>query len=124
MYGTLRKDYGNELHKLIARNSEFIGMADFQGEMFNIGEYPGIVSSENGGSVVKGELYKLSNSVRLIRILDEYEEYYPENEDESIFLRKTINVKIDGKSQEAYGYLYNRPTEGLTRITSGDFLVG
>jgi pyruvate carboxylase len=27
VYGTLRKGYGNELHKLIARNSEFIGLA-------------------------------------------------------------------------------------------------
>ena len=123
VYGTLRKDFGNELHKLITRNSEFIGMATYQGKMYNIGEYPGIVPSEDSNSKVVGELYKLSNSVRLIRILDEYEEYYPENEAESVFVRNAITVTIDGTTYESYSYLYNRSTEGLAEITSGDFLA-
>ncbi|MEA5260016.1 pyruvate carboxylase [Arcicella aquatica] len=123
VYGTLRKDFGNELHKLITRNSEFIGMATYQGKMYNIGEYPGIVPSEDESSKVVGELYKLSNSIRLIRILDEYEEFYPENIAESVFVRKSISVSIDGKDYESYSYLYNRPTDGLAEITSGNFLA-
>ncbi|MDR6564404.1 MULTISPECIES: pyruvate carboxylase [unclassified Arcicella] len=123
VYGTLRKDFGNELHKLITRNSEFIGMATYQGKMYNIGEYPGIVPSEDESSKVVGELYKLSNSIRLIRILDEYEEFYPENIAESVFVRKSITVSIDGKDYESYSYLYNRPTDGLAEITSGNFLA-
>lgn len=123
VYGTLRKDFGNELHKLITRNSEFIGLADYQGKMYNIGEYPGIVASDDANSKVIGELYKLSNSLRLIRILDEYEEFYPENIAESVFVRNAISVSIDGTIYEAYSYLYNRPTDGLPEITSGDFLA-
>jgi pyruvate carboxylase len=123
VYGTLRKDFGNELHKLITRNSEFIGMATYQGKMYNIGEYPGIVASDDSSNKVIGELYKLTNSVRLIRILDEYEEFYPENEAESIFVRNAITVNIDGTDYESYSYLYNRSTEGLAEITSGDFLA-
>ncbi|MBB6004975.1 pyruvate carboxylase [Arcicella rosea] len=123
VYGTLRKDFGNELHKLITRNSEFIGMATYQGKMYNIGEYPGIVASDDTDSKVIGELYKLSNSLRLIRILDEYEEFYPENIAESIFVRNAVSVNIEGTTYEAYSYLYNRPTDGLPEITSGDFLA-
>lgn len=123
VYGTLRKDFGNELHKLITRNSEFIGMATYQGKMYNIGEYPGIIPSDDSSNKVIGELYKLTNSVRLIRILDEYEEYYPENEAESIFVRNAITVSIDGTDYESYSYLYNCSTEGLPEITSGDFLA-
>ena len=123
VYGTLRKDFGNELHKLITRNSEFIGIADYQGKMYNIGEYPGIVASDDANSKVIGELYKLSNSLRLIRILDEYEEFYPENIAESVFVRNTVSVSIDGTTYEAYAYLYNHPTDGLPEITSGDFLA-
>ena len=123
VYGTLRKDFGNELHKLITRNSEFIGIADYQGKMYNIGEYPGIVASDDANSKVIGELYKLSNSLRLIRILDEYEEFYPENIAESVFVRNAVSVSIDGTTYEAYAYLYNHPTDGLPEITSGDFLA-
>ena len=122
VYGTLRKGYGNELHKLIARNSEFIGLANYQGKMFNIGEYPGIVPSDDASDKVVGELYKLTNPLRLVKILDEYEEFYPENESESVFLRKDIQVEVDGTNYATYGYLYNRPLDGLAQITSGDFL--
>ncbi|MFY7890948.1 MAG: pyruvate carboxylase [Spirosomataceae bacterium] len=122
VYGTLRKGYGNELHKLIDRNSELVGIGTYQGKIYNIGEYPGIVASDNAEDKVVGELYKLTNSLRLLRILDEYEEFYYENEKESVFLRQTINVVAEGQSYEAYGYLYNASIDGLARIESGDFL--
>jgi pyruvate carboxylase len=122
VYGTLRKGYGNELHKLIARNSELIGIANYQGKMYNIGEYPGIVPSNDTADQVKGELYKLTNPLRLVKILDEYEEFYPENEADSIFLRKSIQVEVDGKTIDANAYLYNRSVDGLSVITTGDFL--
>ncbi len=122
VYGTLRKGYGNELHKLIARNAEFIGMATYQGKMYNLGEYPGIVPSSNDSDIVLGELYKLTNPLRLVKILDEYEEYYPENEEDSVFLRKEIEVSVADTTYQSYGYVYNRLVEGVPVIESGDFL--
>jgi pyruvate carboxylase len=70
--------------------------------MFNIGEYPGIVPSDDASDKVVGELYKLTNPLRLVKILDEYEEFYPENESESVFLRKDIQVEVDGTTTQLW----------------------
>lgn len=122
VYGTLRRDCGNDLHRLIARNSDYVGMATFQGNMYQVAEYPGIVPSDNVSDQVVGELYLLSNTIKLLNVLDEYEEYDPENAAESLFVRTEVKVIIDGEEKIAYAYLYNRTTDPLTKITSGDYL--
>lgn len=122
VYGTLRKDCGNDLHRIIDRNSEFVGMAQFQGQMFQVADYPGIVSSDQPKDLVHGELYRLSNTIKLLNVLDEYEEFDLENEANSLFVRKKVPVSLDGQTVEAYAYLYNRPTKSSTRIASGDYL--
>lgn len=122
VYGTLRRDCGNDLHRLIARNSDYVGMATFQGNMYQVAEYPGIVPSESASDQVVGELYLLSNTIKLLNVLDEYEEYDPENAAESLFVRTEVKVRIDGVEKIAYAYLYNRTTDPSTKISSGDYL--
>jgi pyruvate carboxylase len=122
VYGTLRRDCGNDLHRLIARNSDYIGMATFQGQMYHVADYPGIVSSENAADQVVGELYLLSKTIKLLNVLDEYEEFDSEDLTASLFVREKVDVNLKGKVISSYAYLYNRPVNSLKRITSGDFL--
>ncbi|MES2795241.1 MAG: pyruvate carboxylase [Bacteroidota bacterium] len=122
VYGTLRQEFGSELYKIIAKNSDFIGMAHFQGDMFMVAEFPGIVLSENADSQVVGELYKIISPEKLFAILDDYEEYDPHNEADSLYVRKMIDLNCDGKPMKSWGYLYNKSLEGLEKIESGDFL--
>ncbi len=96
VYGTLRRDCGNDLHRLIARNSDYVGMATFQGKMYQVAEYPGIVPSSDAKDQVVGELYLLSNTIKLLNVLDEYEEFDPENADDSLFVRTEVIVQING----------------------------
>jgi pyruvate carboxylase len=124
VYGTLRRDCGNDLHRLIARNSDYIGMATFQGQMYHVADYPGIVSSENTADQVVGELYLLSKTIKLLNVLDEYEEFDSEDLTASLFVREKVDVNLKGKVISSYAYLYNRPVNSLKRITSGDFLKG
>ena len=124
VYGTLRRDCGNDLHRLIARNSDYVGMATFQGQMFQVAEYPGIVASENAADQVVGELYLLSKTIKLLNVLDEYEEFDAEDLTASLFVRNKVDVNLKGKIINSYAYLYNRPVNSLKRITSGDFLKG
>jgi pyruvate carboxylase len=124
VYGTLRRDCGNDLHRLIARNSDYIGMATFQGQMYHVADYPGIVSSENAADQVVGELYLLSKTIKLLNVLDEYEEFDSEDLTASLFVREKVDVNLKGKVISSYAYLYNRPVNSLKRITSGDFLKG
>lgn len=122
VYGTLRRDCGNDLHRLIARNSTYIGMATYQGEMYQVAEYPGIVPSENTKDQVVGELYLLSNTIKLLNVLDEYEEFDVENAANSLFVRTEVSVQLEGETKTAYAYLYNRKTDPATKIVSGDYL--
>jgi pyruvate carboxylase len=124
VYGTLRRDCGNDLHRLIARNSDYIGMATFQGQMYHVADYPGIVSSDNAADQVVGELYLLSKTIKLLNVLDEYEEFDSEDLTASLFVREKVDVNLKGKVISSYAYLYNRPVNSLKRITSGDFLKG
>jgi pyruvate carboxylase len=122
VYGTLRKEFGNQLHKLIAKNSKFAGMAQYTGELYMVAEFPGIVPSTNKADTVVGELYKIIHPEKLIGILDDYEEYDPQNEENSLYLRKKVEVTVNGESMETWAYIYNKSVEGLDKIASGDFL--
>lgn len=124
VYGTLRRDCGNDLHRLIARNSDYVGMATFQGQMFHVADYPGIVSSENAADQVVGELYLLSKTIKLLNVLDEYEEFDSEDLTASLFVREKVDVNLKEKLINSFAYLYNRPVGSLKRIASGDFLKG
>jgi pyruvate carboxylase len=122
VYGTLRRDCGNDLHRLIARNSDYVGMASYQGKMYQLKDYPGIISSENPQDQVVGELYLLSNTIKLLNVLDEYEEFDVENEDKSLFIRTKVKVNLKGEKIETYAYLYNRQVDAENQLISGDFL--
>jgi pyruvate carboxylase len=124
VYGTLRRDCGNDLHRLIARNSDYIGMATYQGQMYQVAEYPGIIPSDNAKDQVVGELYLLSNTIKLLNVLDEYEEYNAEKPSESLFVREQVKVSLKGKEIETYAYLYNKKIDPKTRIASGDYVKG
>jgi pyruvate carboxylase len=124
VYGTLRRDCGNDLHRLIARNSDYVGMATYQGQMYQVSDYPGIIPSEDKKDEVVGELYLLSNTIKLLNVLDEYEEFDPESSAKSLFVREHVTVNLKGKEITSYAYLYNKKIDPKTRIASGDYLKG
>ena len=84
--------------------------------------YPALLSSDNQVDTVVGELYKLNSPIKLLAILDEYEEYFANDNVNSVFIRNTIQVNFEGKTIESFAYLFNRSTEGLVEIDGGDFM--
>ncbi|MEK6547208.1 MAG: gamma-glutamylcyclotransferase family protein, partial [Bacteroidota bacterium] len=109
--------------RLIARNSDYVGMATYQGQMYQVADYPGIIPSDDAKDQVLGELYLLSNTIKLLNVLDEYEEFDPESSDKSLFVREHVTVKLKDKEITSYAYLYNKPIDQKTRIASGDYLT-
>ena len=67
-------------------------------------------------------MYLLSNTIKLLNVLDEYEEFDPASAEDSLFVRTEVNVQINGETKTAYAYLYNRATDSSTKILSGDYL--
>ena len=122
VYGTLMGDANHPLGIMIRQEGRFLGRASFKGKLFSIDYYPGAVLSSLGSNYVSGEVYALSNNKDILISLDEYEEYHQNDEKNSEFVRRKINVKLEnGAKISAWTYLYNFPTNGLKEIPSGDF---
>jgi gamma-glutamylcyclotransferase (GGCT)/AIG2-like uncharacterized protein YtfP len=121
VYGTLRRDVKNQMWHVLARYAEYVGEGAFQGKLYDIGDYPGAVSSNKPIDIVKGEIYVLRDSAKVLKALDEYEgsDETPTAE----FSRKIIKVRKEGKEISAWVYLYNHSTKGLKKISSGDYLL-
>jgi gamma-glutamylcyclotransferase (GGCT)/AIG2-like uncharacterized protein YtfP len=71
---------------------------------------------------VQGEVYKLSSEAQL-DVLDVYEECTVPPMDGQEYIRIAADaVLATGELIRAWTYVYNRPTETLELIASGDFL--
>ena len=123
VYGTLRRDINSEMYHLLARYDKFVGDAIFQGKLYMVGAYPGLVPSDNPRDVVYGEVYKLSCPDTVLSRLDDYEECGPKFSEPTQYVRRKQDVKLKtGHVMSAWVYIFARPTVGLQLIESGDFL--
>jgi gamma-glutamylcyclotransferase (GGCT)/AIG2-like uncharacterized protein YtfP len=88
----------------------------WRGRLYRVAEFPGAVAC-GADEFVVGELYELGGGAEpLLEQLDAYEEV-PDD-----YLRVRSTVECEGRSIEAWVYVWNRPTDGLERIESGDFV--
>lgn len=122
-YGTLRSNNNNEMRCFLAQNAELVGDASFQGKLYKIDYYPGVVPSDNPADSVKGEVYRLIKPEYTLPQLDRYEECGTDFAAPTEYIREIRNVTLNsGETVPAWVYLYNRPTEHLAFLPSGDFL--
>jgi gamma-glutamylcyclotransferase (GGCT)/AIG2-like uncharacterized protein YtfP len=123
VYGTLRRGTGHRMQALLASAAEFIGEASFQGCMFRVGRYPGVVESVNPRDQVTGDVFRIRQGDPILGKLDRYEGC-DRSDPAAPYTREVRQVTlISGRRVNAWVYLYQRPTERLERIVSGDFLA-
>lgn len=115
VYGTLRR--GQRAEGMM-RNARYLRDEMVNATMYNCGSFPGIILG--GESKVRCELFVCDDEfvAPLTRSLDGYEGYSPEDSHNSLYLRKEIEL-TDGVS--AFIYEWNRSTEGLEIVESGDW---
>ena len=115
VYGTLRSQMNDPLHRLLERYAIFVGTGSFQGKLYDIGRYPGAIRSRRNTDCVIGEIYRLSEPRRALEILDEYEGHR--------FKRKRVTIiQEDGESITSWIYLYGRSVTRRALIRSGDYV--
>ncbi len=108
---------------LLTKYADLLDEATFQGKLFNIGEYPGVVHSQQSSDIVHGEVYVLKNPEIVLEKLDDYEECSDQYPEPTEFMRKKTNVKLkSGQNMNVWIYVYNRSTSGLEQVESGDYL--
>jgi gamma-glutamylcyclotransferase (GGCT)/AIG2-like uncharacterized protein YtfP len=122
VYGTLMRGFDHPMAKLLSNSADFIGEAKCQGRLYRIKHYPGLVLSDDPGDIVFGEVYRLRARDALLREFDMYEACGEGFAEPTEYVRKMLEVTLDGSSSEAWTYVYNWPLTNLPRIASGRFL--
>src|SRR5438552_14406724 len=124
VYGTLRRDPSHEMFHLLAKYGRFVGDATVSGRLFDLGEYPGMVSSDHTGRVI-GELYEIdhANWDHVIARLDEYEGCSIGDPQPHEYRRELINARLaSGLSLPAWAYVLSNWPTNYREIKSGDYL--
>jgi gamma-glutamylcyclotransferase (GGCT)/AIG2-like uncharacterized protein YtfP len=95
------------LSRLVAgKEARYVGSGRVRGKLYNLGEYPGAVEDDVG--FVYGDVYEISNMDEVLPRLDEYEGFNRDKREESLFIRKVIEVFMDdGSTLKASVYIYN-----------------
>lgn len=124
VYGTLRKGNANPMALHLAQHAEYIADGWFQGCMYQISYYPGVVASGNPSHRVYGEIYRLKDSQRMLTALDEYEECGAKHVPPTEYQRTKTRIQtLDGEILEpVWIYLYQSPLQGKVLIEGGDFM--
>ena len=123
VYGTLRRGAGHPMHAALARMSQFVGMARFKGQLYDLGPYPGAVPDPRAEPGVLGELYAFLPGQPLLTQLDRYEGCTSLDPKPHEFIRHRVPLtREDGSLEPAWIYLYAGTLTRERHISSGDYL--
>ena len=123
VYGTLMSGIENPINFQMAEFGEFIGLGVIPAKLYLVDYYPGAILDTNGLDNVTGEIYRLLNPKKALKILDSYEEYSYRERAHSEFVRKKVEVKQLANNEKiiAWTYIFNQPTTALVALQSGSF---
>jgi len=122
VYGTLRRKARSSLFPTLDRFSDFVGEAVYQGKLYRISHYPGVVPSDDPADQVQGEVYLLCNPFVVLSRLDRYEGCGPGFTKPNEYVRDRHDVRLlTGEALSAWVYIYNRSIAGLECLPDGDF---
>lgn len=126
VYGTLMKGEQRFNHPAIIPFRSGIKEGHIIGaELYDLGDYPGMVLTGNKDAIVYGEVQEFISIERIIKILDRLERFNPTDLKSSLFRREEVNVILeDGKELRAYAYIYNQPIKNAKKIPSGRWRSG
>lgn len=122
VYGTLMGDVHSNIAQFLRRNSRFLGHYQVQGQLYDLGFYPGLIRSNNEEHWVTGHLYQLLAPYSTLFTLDDYEDIVPGREDTSLYRRELVDVHRKAEVERAWIYLYNKPTDNLPLIPFDNYL--
>ncbi|MCO5934792.1 gamma-glutamylcyclotransferase [Mucilaginibacter sp. RB4R14] len=120
VYGTLIQP-GNPIAGYLNLNCTYLLRGKIKGILYDIGEYPGLIISDNAQNYVYGHIYKLHHTKQNLFVIDDYEGVGPDQEQPNLYIRKIRSVETADGIVDTWIYLYNLPVDGLPLITSGNY---
>ncbi len=102
VYGSLLQRYKN-FNRFLRKKVKTIHPAYCQGFLYHLPiGFPGLITLPGCEDLVVGELMSFGNPVRIMRVLDRLEGYYPDDSRKSTYLREKLPVivELDAEKQE------------------------
>jgi gamma-glutamylcyclotransferase (GGCT)/AIG2-like uncharacterized protein YtfP len=120
VYGTLRR--GFTLHHHLRRmGAEFVATGKVQAELYDLGKFLGARKSTKPGKVLAGEVYRLRQAEKALKVLDHVEGFSPQTAEKSLFQRATTEVVLpNGKRRLAWIYWLNERASARRRVPPVD----
>tara|TARA_B100000953_G_C17884490_1_gene379113 strand:+ start:166 stop:561 length:396 start_codon:yes stop_codon:yes gene_type:complete len=120
VYGTLINDFKNSIAEFLRNNSTFIGKGITNGEIYDLGSFPGAVFDENSFNTIYGEVYKITSNIEaVISALDTYEGINDPTFD--YYEKKEAFIQVHTTQIKASVYHLKKCPNGFKRIESGDY---
>ena len=126
VYGTLMcwaaSDYGRDNRKRLHASATSLGPATVRGCLYDLGAYPGFVTSNEAADVVHGEVLRLDDPDAVFPWLDAYEGIVP-GAPGGEYERVTIEARLaGGETITAWVYLCRLDVSLLPRIADGRWI--
>ncbi len=120
VYGTLL-DADNEYALYLKKNSRLYSHGKIKGRLYDIGEYPGAVLSDEDDEYIYGHILELNDPEKVLPVIDDYEGFGDDQPQPNEFIRVLTKVETGAGLLNCWLYLYNLPVAGLTQIKSGRY---
>lgn len=121
VYGTLLIE-NNECAVYLKSNSKLYSTGKIKGKLYDIGEYPGAVLSDESDDYVYGSILQIDEPEKVLSIIDDYEGVGTDQVQPNEFIRVSIEAETETKPVICWVYLYNLPITSLTLIESGKYI--
>lgn len=122
IYGTLLQSE-NLFAAYLKANSVFYSKAKVKGMMYDIGLFPGVILNAGADSYVHGNIVFMNDPEAVLKKLDVYEGFGPDEPQPNMFVRELVAIELAGETLSCWIYLYNLPVTGFLQIASGDYLA-
>ena len=116
VYGTLLSGIDHPMGRKLRNEATLLGPASTRGRLYQISWYPGLVPSNDGTEMVKGELYRLPEPQKSFGWLDEYEAV-----DSGEYRRSVGEVFHKDSLLKAWMYIYQGNVAACKWLIGGDF---
>ena len=114
VYGTLKSAFLNRHARQLRREARLLGVAHLPGRLYRVRWYPGMRPPRDPKDLITGELYKLRQPVKTLKVLDGYEEHYHRE-------LRLATLKT-GQRFRAWVYVYGQRLSEDRLVASGEWL--
>ena len=107
----------------LREHGEYICDGYIHGRLYEIDNYPGLVLSQDPQEKVYGEIFRLIDFNTAIEKLDEYEDFFPNDLESSLYIRQIEEICIEGRTaKKAWVYVFNGEVNEENHIVSGSYI--